>query len=102
LPTWAGGDDHAVGWVDDRLVLLVPAHAVMLVALAAKYLEDLSPARRLAVHSTGLNPITRPGAGVKRCSGHLFTSFDAIKPLRPEVAIGGQREAGCGDLPMTV
>jgi hypothetical protein len=46
-------------------VLLVPAHAVMLVAFAAEHLEDLASARRLAVHSTSPNPVTRPRAEVK-------------------------------------
>jgi hypothetical protein len=72
----------------------------MLVAFAPEHLEDLSSARRLAVHATSLNPITRLRAAIKQFRGHQLTSFDLIKPLRPEVAIGGQRDASRGDLPM--
>ena len=64
---------------------------------ASEHLHNLTSARRLAVHSTRLNPIARAGT---RFDGHLFTSFDSIKPLRPESAIGNQREAGCGHLPI--
>ena len=90
-PIWAGSDDHPVGWVDDRLVPLIPADAVTLMAFAAEHLKNLTPARRLAVHATALNPVTRPR--VKRFRGRLFTSFGTIKPLRPEVALGGNAKA---------
>ena len=62
----------------------------MLMTFASEHLHNLTSARRLAVHSTRLNPIARAGT---RFDGHLFTSFDSIKPLRPESAIGNQREA---------
>lgn len=84
--TWS--NDHAVGWVHDRLVLLIPAHAVMLVSFAAEHLDDLSSARRLAVHAMRLNPVTYVGAGFNGLIRHQFTSFDAIKPLGPQLGIG--------------
>jgi len=60
----------------------------MLVSFAPEHLDDLSSARRLAVHATGLNPVTCAGAGFNGLGRHLFTSFAAIKPLGPELAIG--------------
>ena len=36
-------DDHAVGRVEERLVLLVPAHTVVLMLGGTKHLDDLSP-----------------------------------------------------------
>ena len=87
-PSRTRSNDHAVGWVHDRLVLLIPAHAVMLVSFAAEHLDDLSSARRLAVHATRLNPVTHAGAGVNGLIRHQFTSFDSIKPLGPELGIG--------------
>jgi len=68
-------DCHAVGWVCDRFVLFVPAHAVMLMAFATEHLEDLTSVRRLPVHATRLNPVTGTRAGFSRIRGHLFTSF---------------------------
>ena len=62
-PAGTGSNDHAVGRVHDRLVPLIPAHAVMLVSFAAEHLDDLSAARRLAVHATSLDPVTCAGAG---------------------------------------
>jgi hypothetical protein len=44
-------DDDSVGWVHDRLVLLVPADAVVLVMNAAEQLDDLSASGWLAVHT---------------------------------------------------
>jgi hypothetical protein len=38
------GDDHSVGGVQDRLVLLIPLHAVVLVPLPSEQLGDLSAA----------------------------------------------------------
>jgi hypothetical protein len=38
-----------VGRVEDRLVLLVPAHAVALVPVTADHLDDLASPRRLSV-----------------------------------------------------
>jgi hypothetical protein len=35
-------DEHTFGWVDDRLVLLIPPNAVVLVARAPEELDDLS------------------------------------------------------------
>lgn len=87
-PAGTRSNDHAVGWVHDRLVALIPAHAVMLVSFAAEDLDDLSAARRLAVHATTLDPVTCVGAGFLGLSRHQFTSFDAIKPLGPEFGIG--------------
>ena len=81
-------------------MLLIPAHAVMLVSFAAEHLDDLSSARCLAVHAAGLEPVTCAGA----CSvvgRHASTSFDAIQPLGPALGIGdGTKPAavtyGCG------
>lgn len=87
-PTGTRSNDHAVGRVHDRLVLLIPAHAVMLVSFAAEHLDDLSSARRLAVHAMRLNPVTYAGAGLNGLIRHQFTSFDAIKPLGPQLRIG--------------
>jgi hypothetical protein len=81
---------HAVGWVHDRLVLLIPAHAVMLVSFAAEHLDDLSSARRLAVHAMRLNPVTCADAGFNGLIRHQFTSFAAIKPLGHQLGIGGR------------
>lgn len=87
-PSRTRSNGHAVGWVHDRLVLLIPAHAVMLVSFAAEHLDDLSSARRLAVYATGLNPVTHAGAGVNELIRHQFTSCDSVKPLGPELGIG--------------
>lgn len=59
--------------VEDRLVLLVPAHPVALVPAAAEQFDDLSAARRLPVDTTGFDPVAQAGGGV-RCSlaGHLL------------------------------
>jgi hypothetical protein len=35
-------DGDPVGWVEDRLVLLVPANAVVLVCVVAEQLDDLA------------------------------------------------------------
>ena len=50
-------DDHSVGGINDRLVPLIPPNAVVLVVSLSEQLDDLSAARRLAVHSARLNPI---------------------------------------------
>ena len=60
----------------------------MLVSFAAEHLDNLSSARRLAVHATSLNPVSGAGAGLNWLGRQEFTSFDAIKPLGPEFGIG--------------
>jgi hypothetical protein len=60
----------------------------MLVSFAAEHLDDLSSARRLAVHATGLDPVTYAGAWFHGLGRHVFTSFDAIKSLGREPGIG--------------
>ncbi len=59
----------------------------MLVSFAAEHLDDLSSARRLAVHAMRLNPVTYVGGGFNRLIRHQFTSFDTIKPLDPQLGI---------------
>ena len=81
-------NDHAIRWVHDRLVLLIPAHAVVLMSFAAEDFDDLSSARRLAVHATGLDRITCMGTCLNGLVGHASTSFDAIKPDGGELGIG--------------
>ncbi len=75
-------------------MLLIPAHAVMLVSFAAEHLDDLSSARRLAVHTMRLDPVTYAGDGFNGLIRHQFTSFDAIKPLGPELGIRERAKAG--------
>ena len=70
-----GTDDHAVGGIHDRLVLLVPAHAVMLVGIAAEHLDDLSSTGRLAVDTTAFDPVARLDAGENGLGGHLIISL---------------------------
>jgi hypothetical protein len=70
----------------------------MLVAFAAEDLDDLSSARGLAVHATGLDPVTCAGFGFNGLGGHPITSFDAIKPLGHELAIGDGAKRRYGDL----
>jgi hypothetical protein len=77
------GDDDPVGWVHDRLVLLVPVHAVVLVLIAAEQLDDLSASRRLAVHTTRLDPVADVcAAWCLRCHG------DSIQPFGCDAGIG--------------
>jgi hypothetical protein len=80
---WAGSNDHAVGWVHDRLVLLIPAHTVMLVPFAAEHLNDLSSARCLAVHATGFDAVTWAGVGFSRFSRHALPPLTASNRLAP-------------------
>jgi hypothetical protein len=72
----------------------------MLVSFAAEDLDDLPSAWRLAVHATGFDPVTCAGAGLNGFGTHRSTSFGAIKPLAPELAIGGGAQPRCGALRM--
>ena len=56
-PCFPRDDDHSVGRINDRFVLLIPPNAVVLVVSSSEQLDDFSAARRLAVHSACLNPI---------------------------------------------
>ena len=64
-------------------------------SFSAEHLDDLSSARRPAVHATSLDPVTCAGVAVT-CAGvgfnglrrHPFTSFGAITAPGPEFAIG--------------
>ena len=56
-PCRAVADDaHAVGGEDDRLVLLVPAHAVSLVTRLSEDLDDLAATNGLAGTPQALSP----------------------------------------------
>lgn len=64
----------------------------MLVPFAAEHLDDLSSVRRLAVDAMRLNPVSYVGAGFNGLIRHQFTSFDAIKPLGPQLGIGDRAQ----------
>ena len=56
-----GDDPNAVGGIHDRLVLLVPAHPVVLMPGLAEDLEDLPMASGLAVDAFRLKHVARMG-----------------------------------------
>ena len=60
----------------------------MLVSFAAEHLDDLSSARRLAVHAVRLNPVTYADIGFNGLIRHQFTSFYVIEALGPRLGIG--------------
>ena len=68
------GDDDSVGWVHDRLVLLVPAHAVVLMPIAAEQLDDLSASSWLTVQPPLLDPVAYLCTALVSCRGLGFTS----------------------------
>jgi hypothetical protein len=72
-----GGDDHSVGRVQQRLVLIVPPDAVVLVTFAAEQLDDLPVSRPLTVQVRHLDPVAYMCAAGCVCvpCGHLFTSW---------------------------
>ncbi len=51
------GDDDPVGWVDDRFVLLVPAHAVVSVFAVSEQFDYLAASSWLAVQSACLDQV---------------------------------------------
>ena len=77
-------DDHAVGRVDDRLVLLIPPNAVVLVAWAAEQLDDLSAPGRLTMQSARFDAAWPP-------AGAVAVLPCAVSP--PPLALGEGRPA---------
>jgi hypothetical protein len=74
-PLPARDDEHSIGWIQDRLVLLVPAHAVALVARASDQLDDLAPSCRLPVKAPRFDPVTYVCVARSRLAGHALTSI---------------------------
>jgi hypothetical protein len=67
-------DYHPIGRVKDRLVLLVPADAIVPVPVAAEQFDDLSASRPVSGQPAGLDPISYVCASGCLLGGHLFTS----------------------------
>jgi hypothetical protein len=67
-------DDHAIAWVDDRLVLVIAPNTIVLVARAAQQLHYLPAPRRPTMQPARFNLISHPRrAGYSRIS-HVLTS----------------------------
>src|SRR5262249_30714724 len=62
--------NHAVRRVEDRLVLLIPLDAEVLVAGPPEQLNDLTAPRRLAVNTARLDPVANTGPGCCLGSHH--------------------------------
>ena len=75
-------DDDPVGWVQDRFLLLVPVHTVVLVFVVAEQLDDLAASRWLAVHPARLDPV----AYMCRCC--LWCHGEFIQPFGCDAGIG--------------
>jgi hypothetical protein len=73
-PAVLRNDDHAVSRIQDRLVLLVPVHTVVLVPEPTEHLDDLPTSSGLAVYSTRFDPITYMCAACCGVCGHWLTS----------------------------
>jgi hypothetical protein len=76
-------DDDPVGRVEDRLVLLVPANAVVLVCVVAEQLYDLAAPRRAAVQLARLDPVAYMCAACRLCC-----QGDLIEPCACDAGIG--------------
>ena len=63
-------DDDSIGGVHDRFVLLIPAHAVVLVSHPAEQLHDLSTPSRLAVDPVRLDPVPDVDVVMGFCWSH--------------------------------
>jgi hypothetical protein len=79
-------DADPVGWVEDRFVLLVPVHTVVLVFAVAEQLDDLAASRWLAVHPARLDPVAYMCAACCLCWHR-----DLIEPCVCDPGIGVAR-----------
>jgi hypothetical protein len=63
-------DDHSVRRVQNRLVPLVPAHAIVLVLTLTEQLDDLAPPRWLSRQTLRLDPIAYLSTVLSAVRGH--------------------------------
>lgn len=77
-------DADAVGWKDNRFMLVVPADAIVLVTGLSEDLDDLAATSRLSVDTAGLEPVTDPRLDSAVLGGHEGAPIGARSKHLPD------------------